>query len=255
VRARCVSMSESDLVEPKVKSSQVRSRDLVEPHRTLLVQPACEATHTQHVDTYDASRPRNARGGQKGQARHVIVTAMCVLPALRVRFALGSPNLPSALPIAPTDVHTTKRFIASSRGNPASTMPSTICAGRWREEGGGWRCVDVAWALRGRWPRYTCAHTPSPALPAPAQRKDISVSGTLACRAEAMTPASVTQPVPWMSSLKQRNLWRYLHRGGRGANAESEREVRAEAATAPCGRSGRARAGRGWCGGAFRGWA
>eukprot|EP00967_Tisochrysis_lutea_P094299 scaffold137014_cov31-Tisochrysis_lutea.AAC.4 len=61
-----------------------------------------------------------------------------------------------------------KRFIASSRVIPSSTMPSTICA-----------------------------HTPRPAEPAPAHKKLMSVSGFPAWRAAAMTPASVTQPVPY----------------------------------------------------------
>ena len=103
----------------------------------------------------------------------------------RPRLWFGSPCVPSGLPIAPTDEHTTNRAIASSLGSPASTIPSTIC----------WQ-------------------TPSPAEPAPAQRNDISVIDVPAFRAAARIPASVTLPVPWMSSLKQRYLSRYAVRIG-----------------------------------------
>mmetsp|Transcript_18616 Transcript_18616/g.74332 ORF Transcript_18616/g.74332 Transcript_18616/m.74332 type:complete len:201 (+) Transcript_18616:669-1271(+) len=109
----------------------------------------------------------------------------------RPRLWFGSPNafgeaVPAAcLPSAPCDVHTTNRAFASSRERPASTIPST-----------------------------SAEHTPRPAEPAPAQRKRMSVIEVPAFRAAASTPASVTHPVPWMSSLKHLYLWRYFSRSG-----------------------------------------
>ena len=105
--------------------------------------------------------------------------------AERPRAWFGSPRAPSGAPSAPCDVTTQKRAIAASRLRPASTMPSTIAA-----------------------------HTPRPAEPAPAHTKRCSVSGTPACALAASRPASVTQPVPWMSSLKQRCVSRYLASSG-----------------------------------------
>mmetsp|Transcript_25742 Transcript_25742/g.60719 ORF Transcript_25742/g.60719 Transcript_25742/m.60719 type:complete len:338 (+) Transcript_25742:96-1109(+) len=101
------------------------------------------------------------------------------------RLWFGSPCFPSALPMTPCEEHTMKRLMASSCVMPASTMPATICA-----------------------------HTPRPADPAPAHRKRMSRMSVPALRAADSTPASVTQPVPWMSSLKHRYLWRYFSSSG-----------------------------------------
>mmetsp|Transcript_40292 Transcript_40292/g.66638 ORF Transcript_40292/g.66638 Transcript_40292/m.66638 type:complete len:209 (-) Transcript_40292:300-926(-) len=105
----------------------------------------------------------------------------------RPRWWLGSPRAPSARPSAPLLVTITKRERASVSLRPSSIMPSMICS-----------------------------HTPSPALPAPAHTTRASRSAVPAARQALSRPATVTAPVPWMSSLKAR---------ARGAHRSSRRKA------------------------------
>mmetsp|Transcript_6358 Transcript_6358/g.20017 ORF Transcript_6358/g.20017 Transcript_6358/m.20017 type:complete len:259 (-) Transcript_6358:770-1546(-) len=95
--------------------------------------------------------------------------------------ACGLPCLPSALPMAPRLVTMTMRRFASSCVRPARTMAS-----------------------------ITDADTPCPAEPPPQHTTRKSEMGVSAMRAAERSAPTVTAPVPCMSSLKQRNLLRYL---------------------------------------------